>query len=100
MLSSVARKCEGLPAYGPYCISKLALYGLFKVLREELPERSIPVHPASLIPGEVATKMQKETAFNNADKFPEHLVKYWQMIQKTNQLLPPETSGAFIEYVI
>eukprot|EP00471_Norrisiella_sphaerica_P007414 CAMPEP_0184487126 /NCGR_PEP_ID=MMETSP0113_2-20130426/9289_1 /TAXON_ID=91329 /ORGANISM="Norrisiella sphaerica, Strain BC52" /LENGTH=380 /DNA_ID=CAMNT_0026869313 /DNA_START=93 /DNA_END=1235 /DNA_ORIENTATION=- len=100
MLSSVAKSCEGLPSYGPYCITKLATFGLYKVMREELTRGEIPVYPAALIPGEVDTKMQRETAYENTDRFPKKLIKYWQMVQETGQLLPPRVSGAFMEYVL
>eukprot|EP00471_Norrisiella_sphaerica_P007067 CAMPEP_0184491018 /NCGR_PEP_ID=MMETSP0113_2-20130426/19438_1 /TAXON_ID=91329 /ORGANISM="Norrisiella sphaerica, Strain BC52" /LENGTH=321 /DNA_ID=CAMNT_0026875189 /DNA_START=388 /DNA_END=1353 /DNA_ORIENTATION=- len=100
LLGSVARQCKGLPNYGPYAITKLTLYGLNLMLQEELPDSEHPVQVASLIPGEVDTDMQRETAYNSADAFPDHLVEYWQKIQETGQLLPPEVTGAFMEYVI
>jgi len=54
-----------------------------------------------LIPGEVDTEMQRQTAYGQEDgTFPEHLVTYWRQIQESGQLLPPEVTGAFMEYVL
>uniref|UniRef100_A0A7S3ZEU2 Ketoreductase domain-containing protein n=1 Tax=Lotharella globosa TaxID=91324 RepID=A0A7S3ZEU2_9EUKA len=101
MLSSVARTCSGLPAYGPYCVSKLSFYGLHLMFKEEMSKGVTPVYSASLIPGEVDTEMQRQTAYGQADgTFPEHLVQYWREIQESGQLLPPEVTGAFMEYVL
>eukprot|EP00466_Bigelowiella_natans_P005705 jgi/Bigna1/89296/estExt_fgenesh1_pg.C_460139 len=101
MLSSVARTCSGLPAYGPYCVSKLTFYGMHLMFKEELKEAETPVFCASLIPGEVNTEMQKNTAYGQEEGvFPKHLVEYWQKIQESGQLLPPEVTGAFMEYVM
>ncbi|GAB5358532.1 hypothetical protein AAMO2058_000466400 [Amorphochlora amoebiformis] len=101
MISSVARTCTGLPAYGPYCVSKLTFYGLHLMFKEEMTEGKNPVYSASLIPGEVDTEMQRATAYGQDDGvFPENLVKYWREIQESGQLLPPEVTGAFMEYVL
>jgi len=99
MLSTIAKACTGLPNYGPYCVSKLGAYGIALMLKEELPEGSTPVYTSTLVPGEVNTEMQKQTAYSSSSGFPEHLVKHWRMLHETNQLLPPAVPGAFISFV-
>lgn len=98
-LSTIAKECTGLPNYGPYCVSKLGSYGVVKMLKEELPTGNPPVYTSTVVPGEVDTEMQRQTAYSSSSGFPEHLVKHWRMLQETKQLLPPTVPGAFIEFV-
>eukprot|EP00467_Chlorarachnion_reptans_P002736 CAMPEP_0114525550 /NCGR_PEP_ID=MMETSP0109-20121206/22495_1 /TAXON_ID=29199 /ORGANISM="Chlorarachnion reptans, Strain CCCM449" /LENGTH=310 /DNA_ID=CAMNT_0001707161 /DNA_START=27 /DNA_END=959 /DNA_ORIENTATION=- len=98
MLSTIAKACAGLPNYGPYCVSKLGAYGIALMLKEELPTADVPVYTSTLIPGEVNTEMQKQTAYSSSSGFPDHLVKHWRMLHETNQLLPPAVPGEFITF--
>lgn len=99
MLSTIAKACAGLPNYGPYCVSKLGAYGISLMLKEELPTAQTPVYTTTLIPGEVNTEMQRQTAYSSSSGFPDHLVKHWRMLHETKQLLPPSVPGEFMAFV-
>eukprot|EP00468_Gymnochlora_sp_CCMP2014_P007246 CAMPEP_0167752364 /NCGR_PEP_ID=MMETSP0110_2-20121227/7098_1 /TAXON_ID=629695 /ORGANISM="Gymnochlora sp., Strain CCMP2014" /LENGTH=292 /DNA_ID=CAMNT_0007637973 /DNA_START=295 /DNA_END=1173 /DNA_ORIENTATION=- len=98
-LSTIAKACTGLPNYGPYCVSKLGCYGIALMCKEELPGAETPVHVSTVIPGEVNTEMQRQTAYASSSVFPEHLVKHWRMLHETDQLLPPKVPATFIEFL-
>jgi len=98
-MQTIVRECTGLPNYGPYCVSKLGAYGIAKMFQQELPQASPAIYCGTLIPGEVDTEMQKNTAFHHSAGFPDHLVQHWRRLQEQGKLLPPEVAGAFIEFV-
>mmetsp|Transcript_28606 Transcript_28606/g.45575 ORF Transcript_28606/g.45575 Transcript_28606/m.45575 type:complete len:116 (+) Transcript_28606:734-1081(+) len=70
------------------------------MMREEFPTAEVPVYVSTVIPGEVDTEMQRQTAFSSSSGFPDHLVKHWRKLQETKQLLPPTVPGTFISWLV
>lgn len=78
--------------WGAYCTSKVALYMLYQVLREELRARGIAV--GSVRPGVVDTPMQTLIRSQSAERFP--AVERFIRLKAQGQLRSPEQAAAYI----
>lgn len=85
-----------IPGWGAYCVSKAALFMLFRVIKEELKERNIFV--GSLCPGIVDTPMQEMIRALDVSIFPQ--VDLFKSFKDKGKLLSPEKVADCISWML
>eukprot|EP00455_Lapot_gusevi_P050943 TRINITY_DN7492_c0_g3_i1.p1 TRINITY_DN7492_c0_g3~~TRINITY_DN7492_c0_g3_i1.p1 ORF type:complete len:260 (-),score=50.46 TRINITY_DN7492_c0_g3_i1:136-915(-) len=87
---------RSVAGWGGYCVSKAALFMLYRCLAAELQPLGIAVGSAK--PGVVDTPMQAEIRQLSEEKFSE--VNYFRRLKEEGQLLSADETATFLEYLL